>query len=94
MFFLAYPYLPRLGHRFVLDLIDQVGRVLAFERHAIDFALRLMEISPRRKQAMTHFWSIDDILLTVGPSQGAGGHSTHRNAHEEAADWLLRRVGH
>ena len=38
--------------------------------------------------------SIDDILLTVGPSQGAGGHSTHRNAHEEAAAWLLRRVGH
>ena len=63
-------------------------------RHAIDFALRLMEISPRRKEAMTHFWSIDDILLTVGPSQGAGGHSTHRNAHEEAAAWLLRRVGH
>jgi hypothetical protein len=26
----------------------------------------------------------------VTPSQGTGGHSSYRTAHDEAAEWLLR----
>jgi len=39
---------------------------------------------------MTHFWSGDDIRLTVTPSEGAGGHTSYRGAHEDAATWILR----
>jgi esterase FrsA len=59
-------------------------------RHAIDFALHMMKISVRHRQPMTHFWSGDDIRLTVTPSEGANGHSSYRGAHEDAAVWILR----
>ena len=62
-------------------------------RHAIDFALRMMRISVRHKMPMTHFWSGDDIRLTVTPSEGANGHSSYRGAHEDAATWILRLYG-
>lgn len=59
-------------------------------RHAIDFALHMMKISKRHKMPMTHFWSGDDVRLTVTPSEGAGGHTSYRGAHEDAATWILR----
>jgi hypothetical protein len=62
-------------------------------RHAIDFALRLMELSPSYRKPMTGTWSDDAIELIVTPAQGAEGHSTYAAAHEEAAAWLLRRLG-
>jgi hypothetical protein len=62
-------------------------------RHAMDFALRLMELSPAQKRPMNGLWSGDEIKLTVTPAQGAEGHSTFQTAHEEAAAWLLRRFG-
>jgi dienelactone hydrolase len=62
-------------------------------RHAIDFALQLMELSPLHKKPMTHFWSGDDIRLVVTPSEGASGHSSYRMAHDEAAAWVLRQLG-
>ena len=62
-------------------------------RHAIDFALRMMELSHKYRKPMTGLWSDDEIKLTVTPSQGAEGHSTFQTAHEEAAAWLLRRFG-
>ena len=67
---------------------DRVG-----SQHAIDFTLRLMELSPGHKKPMTHFWSGDDIRLVVTPSEGAGGHSSYRMAHDEAAAWVLRQLG-
>jgi hypothetical protein len=50
----------------------------------------MMKISVRHRQPMTHFWSGDDIRLTVTPSEGANGHSSYRGAHEDAATWILR----
>jgi hypothetical protein len=60
-------------------------------RHAIDFALRLMELSPAYRKPMTGSWSDDAIKLILSPAEGAKGHSTYAAAHEEAAAWLLRR---
>jgi pimeloyl-ACP methyl ester carboxylesterase len=88
----------------VMDLAGKLaGRALCLSisyndervgtRHAIDFALHLMELSPAQKRPMTGLWSDDDIKLTVTPAQGAEGHSTFQTAHEEAAAWLLRRFG-
>jgi poly(3-hydroxybutyrate) depolymerase len=77
------PILVSIGHN-----DERVGT-----RHAMDFALRLMEISPLHKKPMTHFWSGDDIKLVVTPSEGASGHSSYRTAHDEAADWILRYSG-
>ena len=61
--------------------------------HAIDFALHMMRISVKHKMPMIHFWSGDDIRLTVTPSEGANGHSSYRGAHEDAATWILRWSG-
>jgi len=74
------PILVSIGHN-----DERVGT-----RHAMDFALRLMELSPLHKKPMTHFWSGDDIKLVVTPSEGASGHSSYRTAHDEAAEWILR----
>jgi acetyl esterase/lipase len=62
-------------------------------QHAIDFALKLMALSPAVTRPMDHFWSNDEVKLILAPSQGATGHSTHRTAHEEAAAWVLRWLG-
>jgi pimeloyl-ACP methyl ester carboxylesterase len=62
-------------------------------RHAMDFALRVMELSPAQRRPMTGLWSDDEIKLIVSPAQGAEGHSTFEASHEEAAAWLLRRFG-
>jgi esterase FrsA len=59
-------------------------------RHAMDFALRLMELSKEHKKPMTHFWSGDDIKLIVTPSEGASGHSSYQTAHQDAAEWIVR----
>jgi len=77
------PVLVSIGHN-----DERVGT-----RHAMDFALRLMELSKLHKQPMTHFWSGDDIKLIVTPSEGATGHSSYRTAHNDAADWILRYSG-
>jgi len=60
-------------------------------RHAIDFALKVMELSPLHKKPMAHFWSGEDMKLTITPSEGPSGHSTYNTAHEEAAAWVLSR---
>ena len=77
------PVLVSIGHN-----DERVGT-----RHAMDFALRLMELSKIHKQPMTHFWSGDDIKLIVTPSEGASGHSSYRTAHNDAAEWILRYSG-
>jgi dienelactone hydrolase len=77
------PILVSIGHN-----DERVGT-----RHAMDFALRLMELSQLHKKPMTHFWSGDDIKLVVTPSEGASGHSSYRTAHDEAAEWILRYSG-
>jgi len=59
-------------------------------QHAIEFALKVMELSPLHHKPMMHFWSGEDMKLTVTPSEGASGHSTYNKAHEEAAAWVLR----
>jgi esterase FrsA len=75
------PVLVSIGHS-----DERVG-----SRHAIDFGLRLMELSPLAMGPMSHFWSSDEVKLVVTLSQGAGGHSSYQTAHDEAAEWLLRR---
>jgi dienelactone hydrolase len=72
-----------------ISIADQDERVDS--RHAIEFALHMMRISARHRMPMTHFWSGDDIRLTVTPSEGANGHSSYRGAHEDAAAWILRQ---
>jgi len=62
-------------------------------QHAVDFARKLMALSPAVTRPMDHFWSNDEVKLILAPSQSPGGHSTHRTAHEEAAAWILRWSG-
>jgi len=62
-------------------------------QHAIEFALKVMELSPLHKKPMTHFWSGEDMKFTITPSEGSSGHSTYNMAHEEAAAWVLRWSG-
>jgi alpha-beta hydrolase superfamily lysophospholipase len=61
-------------------------------RHAIDFALRMMELSREYRKPMNGLWSDDEVKLILSPARGAEGHSTFEAAHEEAAAWLLRRL--
>jgi hypothetical protein len=72
-----------------LSIADNDERVGS--RHAIDFMLHMMRISKKHKLPMTHFWSGDDIRLTVTPAEGAGGHVNYRGAQEDAATWVLRQ---
>src|SRR5262249_22135351 len=62
-------------------------------RHAIDFVLRMMELSREYRKPMIGLWSDDEIKMILSPARGAEGHSTFEAAHEEAAAWLLRRLG-
>ena len=62
-------------------------------QHAIEFALKVMELSPLHKNPMTHFWSGEDMKFTITPSEGSSGHSTYNMAHEDAAAWVLRWSG-
>jgi dienelactone hydrolase len=73
-----------------LSIADNDERVGS--RHAIDFMLHMMRISRRHKRPMTHFWSGDDIRLTVTPAEGAGGHVNYSHAQEDAAAWVLRQL--
>jgi esterase FrsA len=72
-----------------LSIADNDERVGS--RHAIDFMLHMMRISKRHKLPMTHFWSGDDIRLTVTPAEGSNGHVSYSPAHEDAAAWVLRQ---
>jgi alpha-beta hydrolase superfamily lysophospholipase len=62
-------------------------------RHAIDFTVRMMELSRAYRKPMIGSWSDDETKLILSPARGAEGHSTFEAAHEEAAAWLLRRFG-
>ena len=58
--------------------------------HAIDFALRLMKLSPDHMKPMQGIWSGDAIKLVITPSENPNGHTTYDGAHHDAADWILR----
>lgn len=58
--------------------------------HAIDFALRLMELSPDHMKPMQGIWSRDALKLVITPSENPNGHTTYDGAHHDAADWILR----
>ena len=58
--------------------------------HAIDFALRLMKLSPAHMKPMQGTWSGDALKLVITPSENPNGHTTYDGAHHDAADWILR----
>lgn len=58
--------------------------------HAIDFALRLMKLSPDHMKPLQGIWSGDAIKLVITPSENPNGHTTYDGAHHDAADWILR----
>ena len=58
-------------------------------RHAIDFALRLMELSPDHMKPMQGIWSGDALKLVITPSENQNGHTTYDGAHHDAAAWVL-----
>lgn len=60
-------------------------------RHAIDFALRLMELSPDHMKPMQGIWSGDALKLVITPSENQNGHTTYDGAHHDAAAWVLRK---
>ena len=59
-------------------------------RHAINFALRLMKLSPYHMKPMQGIWSGDVMKLVITPSESRNGHSTYSRAHHDAAAWILR----
>ena len=59
-------------------------------RHAIDFALRLMKLSPDHMKPLQGIWSGDALKLVITPSENPNGHTTYDGAHHDAADWILR----
>lgn len=58
--------------------------------HAINFALRLMKLSPDHMKPLQGIWSGDAIKLVITPSENPNGHTTYDGAHHDAADWILR----
>ena len=59
-------------------------------RHAINFALRLMKLSPYHMKPLQGIWSGDAMKLVITPSESPNGHTTYDRAHHDAADWILR----
>ena len=62
-------------------------------RHAIDFALRVMELSPYHMKPLRGIWSEDALKLVITPSESRNGHTTYDRAHHDAAEWILRGTG-
>ena len=61
--------------------------------HAIDFALRVMELSPYHMKPLQGIWSKDALKLVITPSESRNGHTTYDRAHHDAAEWILRGAG-
>ncbi len=59
-------------------------------RHAIDFGLRLMKLSPYHMKPLQGIWSGDAMKLVITPSESPNGHTTYDRAHHDAAAWILR----
>ncbi len=83
---------PKLATR---HLFIQIGHndLRVGSRHAVDFALKLMELSPSHMKPMQDIWSEEVLKLVITPSESPGGHSTYNKAHPDAATWILRWVG-
>ena len=58
--------------------------------HAIDFALRVMKLSPYHMKPLQGIWSKDALKLVITPSESRNGHTTYDRAHHDAAAWILR----
>ena len=52
--------------------------------HAIDFALRVMKLSPYHMKPLQGIWSKDALKLVITPSESRNGHTTYDRAHHDA----------